>query len=134
MMEDFRQQALEQTLSRMCSDLDNYLEDKYGRTYPVHPNRPIRGKAANPAHDGLFSTGTMFTLGFGSKYGRGYILDMEIRTLTPVDPATRRMIEEDGVSFLSGRLKDYFPDRDLRIERDGRVWKIVGDFSLGTAS
>lgn len=126
-----KQAILEETMARMCSDLDNYLEDMYGTEYTIHPNRPMRGRAANPSYDGLFSTGTMFTLGYGSKYGRGYIIDMEIRSLESIPAEKRREIEETGVSFLRERLTSYFPERKLEIVRDGSVWKLVGDFMLG---
>lgn len=126
-----KEARLEARLGRLCSELDDHLEDMFGGEFPIHPNRPVRGRAANPANDGLFSTGVMFTLGYGSRYGRGFILDMEIRTLAPVPPQRRERIEKEGVAYLERRLPEAFPDRRLSIVRDGNVWKIVGDLSLG---
>ncbi len=77
-----KQVELESKMRHLCDDLDHYLEDTFGEAYPLHPNRPERGKAASVAYDGLFSTGTQFTLGYGSNHGRGYILSVEIRTLS----------------------------------------------------
>ena len=96
------------------------------------PIAPPRGRAARVAYDGLFSTGVKFTLGYGSEAGKGYLVDVEISTLDRVEPQQRARIEEDAVRFLSEHLKDFFPERDLRIVKDGKVYKIVGDFSLGS--
>ncbi|NMA22898.1 MAG: hypothetical protein GX938_05255, partial [Spirochaetales bacterium] len=59
------QLLLEQKLRNLADDLDNYLEDTFGDLYPLHPNRLRRGEAASVAYDGLFSTGTQFTAGYG---------------------------------------------------------------------
>ena len=66
-----KQEELEKKLSTLCQNLDNHLEDLYGDHYAIHPNRMKRGKGSNPSFDGLFSTSLAFTLGYGSKYGRG---------------------------------------------------------------
>jgi len=126
-----QQQKLENELRRMCDDLDHYLEDTFGDRYPLHPNRPPRGKAARVAYDGLFSTGTKFTLGYGSDTGRGYLVDIDIITLSRVNPEDREDIEQAAVSHLQKIIGQYFPDRKLDIQKDGRVYKIIGDFSLG---
>ncbi|MDY4889662.1 MAG: hypothetical protein SO135_08000 [Sphaerochaetaceae bacterium] len=127
-----KQAELEDTMSQMCRQLDDYLEDKYGNLYRIHPNRPVRGRTANPNNDGLFSTGTMFTLGYGSDFGRGYIIDIEIRSLEKIPSEERQKIEKDGIAFITKRLGSFFPDRKLEIVRDKTVWKLIGDFSLGT--
>ena len=79
-----KQEELERKMSLLCQALDNHLEDIYGEHYRVHPNRLKRGKAANPSFDGLFSTSLAFTLGYGSKFGRGYVVNVEVRTLDKV--------------------------------------------------
>ena len=79
-----KQEELENKLSQLCQALDNHLEDKFGEHYRIHPNRLKRGQAANPTFDGLFSTSLAFTLGYGSQYGRGYVMNVEIRTLDKV--------------------------------------------------
>lgn len=126
-----QQQQLENQLRRMCDDLDHYLEDTFGDKYPLHPNRPPRGKAARVAYDGLFSTGTKFTLGYGSETGKGYLVDIEIITLSQVKPEDRDEIEQAAISHLRKIIGEYFPTRELDIRKDGRVYKIIGDFSLG---
>ncbi len=130
-MMTYQQQQLENQLRRMCDDLDHYLEDTFGDRYPLHPNRPPRGKAAKVAYDGLFSTGTKFTLGYGSETGKGYLVDIEIITLSRVKPEDREEIEQAAVSHLRKIIGEYFPTRKLDIHKDGRVYKIIGDFSLG---
>ncbi len=127
-----KQQELEDTLRKMCDDLDTFLEDTYGDRYPLHPNRLARGNAASVAYDGLFSTGTQFTMGYGSKAGRGYIVDIDIATLSRVDKNDHDMIEASAVAYLESLLPVYFPNRQLQIVKDGNLYKIIGDFSLGT--
>jgi hypothetical protein len=84
------------------------------------------------AYDGLFSTGTKFTLGYGSEHGRGYLVDIEMSTLERVKPEDRQEIEEAGIAFLRDQLPVHFPHRKLSVVKDGKVYKIVGDFSLGS--
>ncbi len=129
---DPRQIALEKRMREMLDLLDNHLEETFEGAYKLHPNRPPRGKAARVSYDGLFSTGTKFTLGYGSEKGKGYLVDVEISTLDRVPPERREEIESEAVSFLTSQLKVFFPERELSIVKDGRVYKIVGDFSLGT--
>lgn len=128
-----QQTLLERQMRFLLDDLDHFLEDKYGSCYPLHPNRPKRGKAARVAYDGLFSTGTKFTLGYGSEYGRGYIVDITISTLAKVNEKERKLIVEDGIEFLKKQLPRHFPNRKLQVVKDGNLYKIVGDFSLGDA-
>jgi len=129
---DPRQVDLEKRMRELLDLLDDYLEQTYDGAFRLHPNRPPRGRAARVAYDGLFSTGVKFTLGYGSEAGKGYLVDVEISTLDRVEPEKRTEIEKDAVRFLSSHLKDFFPERDLAIVKDGKVYKIVGDFSLGT--
>ena len=129
-----KQIELEAVLRRLCDDLDHYLEDTYGDRYPLHPNRPARGKAASVAYDGLFSTGTQFTLGYGSDHGRGYLVSVEIRTLSTVKQEDRKAIERSAIAYLRSIIPTYFPDREIEVKRDGNVYKLVGDFSLGNSS
>ena len=126
-----KQQALEDQLRRMCDALDNHLEDMFGNRYPLHPNRLERGQAASVAYDGLFSTGTQFTMGYGSVSGRGYIVDIDICTLERVRPEDRETIEAEATGYLRRIIPLYLPGRNLSLVKDGRVWKLIGDFSLG---
>lgn len=129
-----KQVELESTMRRLCDDLDHYLEDTFGDAYPLHPNRPERGKASSVAYDGLFSTGTQFTLGYGSNHGRGYILSVEIRTLSWVQKEKKETIEKAAMEYIREILPIYFPNRAIELKRDGNVYKLVGDFSLGDSS
>ncbi len=126
-----KQEELENELANLCGNLDNHLEDKYGQKYRIHPNRLKRGAGSNPRFDGLFSTSIAFSLGYGSKSGRGYIVEVDIRTLDRVTEEDRQKILEDAFDYIKDNLKIYLPERELDIVRDGDVMKIVGDFSLG---
>ena len=126
-----KQEELEVKMSELCQALDNYLEDIYGEHYKLHPNRLKRGKGSNPSFDGLFSTSLAFTLGYGSRYGRGYVVNVEIRTLDKVSQYEQASIRGTAFSFISQNLKKYLPEHDLQIVQDGNVMKVIGDFSLG---
>lgn len=126
-----KQLELENTLHKMCLELDNYLEEKYGKDFPLHPNRLERGKASNGNYDGLFSAGTKFTLGYGSNEGRGYVIDIDIVSLAWITKKQEDKITCDGINYLRKLLPKYFPNRKLEIKKDGNLFKIVGDFSLG---
>lgn len=128
-----KQEELENNLSLLCQNLDNYLEDEYGSRYRIHPNRLKRGLGSNPRFDGLFSTAMAFTLGYGSNTGRGYVVEVDIRTLDRVSPEERQEINDAAFSYIQSNLKEVFPDRNLSIVKDGNLMKIVGDFSLGEA-
>ncbi len=129
-----KQMQLEQKLRDMADDLDHYLEERFEGLYPLHPNRLPRGKAASVAYDGLFSTGTQFTAGYGSEHGRGYVLSVEIRNLCPVDEADRQAVEEASREYIKKIIPRYLPGRTVELKRDGTVYKLVGDFSLGSSS
>jgi len=118
-------------MQQLCNELDKYLEEHFSNLYPLHPNRPPRGTTASGIYDGLFSTTAVFTLGYGSEKGRGYIITIEIRTLQKVSTADKENIETSGIDFIRTKLKNYFPDRKLEIVKDNNVYKLIGDFSLG---
>ena len=126
-----KQEALEEKMSLLCQSLDNHLEDLYGSHYKIHPNRMKRGKGSNPSFDGLFSTSLAFTLGYGSKYGRGYVVNVDIRTLEKVSPYDMVKIRAEAFSYISRNLKTFIPGHEFEIVQDGEVMKVVGDFSLG---
>jgi hypothetical protein len=126
------QEKFERTLRQLCNELDEYLENTFGNLYPLHPNRLRRGKAGNVSYDGLFSTGTKFTLGYGSPSGKGYLVDVEIVTLERVSKEDREMINSLAAKFLGEKLPIFFPSRSLQVIHEEKVFKIVGDFSLGT--
>ncbi len=126
-----KQEELEARMAVMCQDLDNYLEDIYGSRYKIHPNRLKRGQGSNPSFDGLFATSMAFTLGYGSKYGRGYVVNVEVRTLDKVSQYDTIHITSSAFAFLKSKLSEYFPGHELDVVQDGAVMKIIGDFELG---
>ena len=123
--------AFEARLKNLFDEVDHYIEDLYGDTYPLHPVRPARGKTANPEADGLFNIGANFTPGFGSELGRGYLIDVSMSTLEKVDTDVRRKIYETAASKVRELLPLHFPERELHVRRDKNHYKIQGDFSLG---
>lgn len=122
----------ERTLKEIFDNIDHELESRYRARYPLHPVRPKRGKTANPAQDGLFSLGADFSPGFGSEQGSGYIVRMRIATLSDVPDSVIEEIEDFVVTRLRSELPKAFPNRTLKVTRDGPVFKIHGDLSLGT--
>ena len=71
-----------------------------------------------------------FSAGYGSERGPGYLLRAEPVTLSSVPPEERAALEEEAAALVREGLKREFPGRDLRVERDGGVYKIFGDLSL----
>lgn len=121
----------EATLKRLFDAIDDRLEEKYGHRYRLHPSRPRRGRTANKAQDGLFNVGATFTPGYGSRHGRGYIVQVEMITLENVPADVREAIEQEVADMVSEKLPYYFPHRRLRVDRDRNVYKIHGDLRLG---
>lgn len=124
--------AWEKTLKSMFDEIDDYLEDKYGNLYPLHPNRARRGRTANKESDGLFNVGSAFSAGYGSEHGRGYVIEVHMSTLTDIPEEIQMLIEKETADIVRAKLNSFFPDRELNVEKDGCVYKIFGDLSLGT--
>jgi hypothetical protein len=120
----------EEKLKKVFDDIDDYLEDTYGKKYTLHPSRPGRGETANKEHDGLFNIGASFSAGYGSEYGRGYVVDIDMVTLQHVPDAVEEQIEEDVMKKLKKELPKYFPNTTIHIHKDGRIIKIHGDLRL----
>ncbi|MDR1837111.1 MAG: hypothetical protein LBQ89_05575 [Treponema sp.] len=118
-------------IKKLFDEVDNYIEDLYGDRYKLHPLRPVRGKTANPEADGLFNIGAIFTPGFGSDLGRGYLIDVAMSTLEKVDECVRREIYGAAAQKVIELLPLHFPERELTVRRDRNHFKIQGDFSLG---
>ncbi len=119
-------------MKSLFDEVDDYLEEHYGHLYPLHPNRASRGRTSNKEHDGLFNVGADFSSGYGSSIGRGYVIDVDMVTLSEVPDKVEHEIQEEVVQLVRERLPKYFPNRDLSVSRDGNVFKIHGDFSLGS--
>ncbi|QMU98908.1 hypothetical protein F0310_00460 [Borrelia sp. A-FGy1] len=121
-------EELENMLFNICLYVDNVLENEFGSTYTVHPNRPSRGKSANGISDGLFSVTTSFTPGYGSNFGRGYLIIIDIITLDIVNIEFRMKVINRGISVFKEKLREKFPGKKLFVVHDINVYKIIGDF------
>ena len=121
----------EKRLKTIFDKIDDFLEDKYGKQYTLHPARPQRGSTANKEQDGLFNVGASFSAGFGSEYGAGYVVEIRMATLEQVPMDVRQQIEQDVIKILDKELNQKFPKKILDVKKDGNVYKIYGDLSLG---
>ncbi len=121
-------QEWERKLKVVFDEIDDYLEDIYGGRYKLHPARPARGKTANKGHDGLFNVGATFSAGFGSKYGRGYVVEVDMVTLESVPREVQMNSEADVMRLLREKIDTYMPEQRVSIDKDGNVIKIYGDF------
>ncbi|HUV07196.1 MAG TPA: hypothetical protein VMX75_05670 [Spirochaetia bacterium] len=119
-------------LKEIFDEIDDYVEDSYGRLYPLHPSRSKRGGTSNKEEDGLFNIGASYSAGFGSEHGAGYVIEVRVATLENVEESVRSRIENDIVRMLNQKLDKAFPGKKLKAEKDGPVYKIHGDISLGT--
>lgn len=128
-----KQRELEGRLKALFDEVDAQLEDRWGHLYPLHPNRLERGRAGNPEDDGLFETAADFTAGIGSSWGRGYLVSIRVATLSKVPPDVFEEILQGSALLVASLLPKYFPERELRVERDGPRFKIIGNFGLGNA-
>lgn len=123
--------VFDRTMKELFDEVDDYCEDRWGDRYDLHPNRPRRGATAHKASDGLFNIGSQFTAGYGSEYGRGYIIDMKLSTLEAVPSGEREHFLQAVAQKVRELLPVYFPGRQLEVVRDGAIFKITGDLSLG---
>jgi len=120
----------EKKLKDIFDQIDVELEEEYGDRYSLRPNRPQVGETANPEASGLFNIGAAFSAGYGSEHGRGYIVRVHMSASSKVPGEVREAIERKVAEKLKKLLPENFGDQDLRVERDGNVFKIVGDFGL----
>jgi len=123
---------IEDRMRIMLDQLDAYLESRYGGIYHLHPNRLSEGKASSPAYDGLFSVFAKFSLGYGSANGRGYVLTINISTLDQVQDTIRKNIEKAAAEKIELMIPEFFPEREIHVTKDSSIYKITGDFSLGS--
>lgn len=121
----------ERRVKAMFDEIDDWLEDKYGGSYPLHPSRPKRGSTSNREADGLFNVGADFSAGYGSSLGRGYTVRVRMATLDNIPDKVRAEIDWDVEELVRLKLPGAFPNRALRLKRDGALLKITGDFRLG---
>jgi hypothetical protein len=125
--------AFTDSLEAMFHEVDEFLEDEWGGSFTIHPNRPARGTTENPEMDGLFEIAPDFTTGIGSERGRGYIVSFRTATLEAISGEEIEFLMEEAAILIAKRLPLFFPGRSLEVVRDGKRFKIVGDFSLGEA-
>ncbi len=120
----------EKTLKKIFDIIDDHLEDNFGYLYPLHPARPQRGRTANKSSDGLFNIGAAFSAGYGSSYGRGWVVDVTMVTLSRVPAKIKQQIYLKVTEELKRLLKEFYPDRDIKVKKDGNVFKIFGELGL----
>lgn len=121
----------ERRLRDLFDEIDEHLENIYGSRYQLHPSRAPRGATSRSTSDGLFNVGATFTPGYGSNYGRGYVVQVDMVTLDRVPASVREEIEQEVADMVEERLESYFPDRELTVDRDRNSYKIHGDLRLG---
>ncbi|HUX21634.1 MAG TPA: hypothetical protein VMW69_10385 [Spirochaetia bacterium] len=127
----YQLEQFESRLKELFDEVDDYLEETYGDRFPLHPSRAQRGTTSNKESNGLFNVGAAFSAGYGSKHGRGYVIDIEMVTLSVVSDEVEDEIETAAVEYVRLKLPFYFPDRNLEVKRDRHTFKISGDLSLG---
>lgn len=120
----------EESLNNLLKETDLLLEQRFGDALPRHPARLPAGKTGNPQQDGLFRVTATFTAGFGSRSGRGYLVEIDVVSLAPIPEELKRQVDTTAVDHIREGLGKAFPGKSLEILRDGAVWKIVGDLSL----
>lgn len=120
----------ESRLRQVFNRIDDYLEERYGERYPLHPARPARGTTSSRSQDGLFNVGASFSAGFGSELGPGYVVEVRMVTLSRVPRHIRERIENEVADLLRRELPKAFPERHIRVDRDGPVFKVYGDLRL----
>lgn len=118
-------------MKEMFDRIDTILENRYSGAWKLRRNRPERGSTANPEADGLFNVGVFFTPGFGSRIGRGYLVEIVLASDEAVPRSKRTEIELFVRDLLVEFLPVYFPDRKLAVDRDGSMYKIHGELGLG---
>lgn len=121
----------EKQLKGLLDRVNDHLEREHAGLFPLHPRRPPHGATSDREQDGLFAVGVSFSLGLGSSTGPGYVLRFRLATLERVAQPVRDGILEEAVQLLRAGLSEVFPDRSLQVVRDGDVFRIYGDLSLG---
>ena len=122
----------EARLKQVFDEINDELEAEYGHRAARHPNRPPHGATSNREDDGLFDLGAAFTVGLGSQHGPGYVVQARIATLDAVPAEQQEQFEAEVVRRLKEKLPAAFPGVALHVDRDGPVYKIHGDLSLGS--
>ena len=123
----------EHRLKQIFDEIDTEFEQEGAwREFRRHPNRPPAFATSNREDDGLFDLGAAFTVGIGSAHGPGYVVQARIATLDSIPADIQEMFEAEVTRRLKLKLPKAFPDVKLHVDRDGPVYKIHGDLSLGS--
>ena len=120
----------ERKLQTLCNEIDRRLEQEYADRFALHPARPPHGTTANPEMDGLFNVGASFSAGFGSPFGSGYVLEIRLSTLETVPKDLKEEFLERTQTMLKEGLPAVFPEKKLKVDREGYRLRIHGDLSL----
>ena len=123
----------EHQLKQIFDEIDSELEAEGAcKIFKRHPNRPPAFATSNREDDGLFDLGAAFTVGIGSQHGPGYVVQARIATLDSVPAELQEKFEAEVIRRLKEKLPAAFPGVKLFVDRDGPVYKIHGDLSLGS--
>jgi hypothetical protein len=123
----------EQRLKKVFDEIDAELEAAGAcQKFKRHPARPPAGATSNREDDGLFDLGAAFSVGIGSQHGPGYVVQARIATLDSVPAEKQEQFETEVIRRLKKKLPAAFPGVKLFVDRDGPVYKIHGDLSLGS--
>ena len=123
----------EHQLKQIFDEIDTEFEQEGAwREFRRHPNRPPAFATSNREDDGLFDLGAAFTVGIGSAHGPGYVVQARIATLEAIPADLQEKFESEVARRLKQKLPKAFPDVKLFVDRDGPVYKIHGDLSLGS--
>ena len=131
-MTETRLERWEARLKQVFDEINDEFEASHSHRARRHPNRPPHGATSNREDDGLFDLGAAFTVGIGSQHGPGYVVQARIATLDAVPAEQQEKFEAEVVRRLKEKLPAAFPGVALHVDRDGPVYKIHGDLSLGT--
>lgn len=120
----------EKRLKAVFDEIDAELESLYGDRFRLHPARRPEGATSNPEMDGLFNVGASYSAGFGSRLGPGYVVDIHLSTLERIPKELKTELRNNVQTLLRKKLPIAFPDRELKVEREGKHLRIHGDLSL----
>jgi len=128
-----RLERWENQLKQIFDAIDTEFENEgLGTRYHRHPQRPPAFATSNREDDGLFDLGAAFSVGIGSRHGPGYVIQARIATLENVPADKQRKFVDEVVRRLKEKLPAAFPGVKLHVDRDGPIYKIHGDLSLGS--
>ena len=120
----------EKRLKSVFDEIDDELEHQYRDLFPLHPARAQEGSTSNPEMDGLFNVGASFSLGFGSKFGPGYVVDIRLSTLNKIPSSFKQELRDFVQAMLIEKLTDRFPGKKLYVDKERQHLRIPGDLSL----